>query len=607
MAPAASQAAALVSPLSLDAGSRPNVLLLMPDQWRWDWDGQTHPNAGEAPPLQLPTIQQLREQGSVFSRGAVVPAPVCVPSRTAMASLREYDRAATPTNDFDFDVEKMTTYFSLLQQAGYHTMSAGKDDLTKHTVLGHTIGQISTDKYDTYHAKELGFSDSVRFAGKKDALSPGKRDSHPIEPFGFFLKNTTVHLANGSATDAFSAHLECISGGENHKELCETSTFPAEVYDDDYCASQAVELLQRAPTDKPWFMWVNFPGPHPPFAVTTVMAQSVTGRKWPGPVDASYMLQQHTLCSNTTTIDRPSSAWTRCNYAAEMENLDRLFGQILEAANNRGNTIEKDTVVCFFSDHGEMLDDHMDKEKQFPWQGSINVPLVCAGPGIKAGANVDVPVATIDVGATVLDYAGALKLKHAHPEMTAMSFRGLLEGADPHKRNRSNVHSGLQSFHFDHKPPEKLTDQAEMNKALEKMSKKRSLSALSPTEFMVQSAEQEAHSYSFRLVVSEREGSVYKFVCCLGLCPGAPSSVGAPDADGYTRLLYDTIADPFDMHNLRDDKADLAEELSKQLPVAHGFDCRSAERKAEMAQGAKPTSADATADNGGESAGGQQP
>jgi len=397
-------------------------------------------------------------------------------------------------------------------------------------------------------------------------------------------------------------HRACLLGHHTHG-LCERSTYPQRLYEDDWTAANAVTLLERAPSDKPWFLWVSFPGPHPPFAVTADMAGEVAGRQWPSPVDSS---NRTTLCDNSAGRT-PSSTRSRCNYAAEMENLDRLFGQILEAANNRGNTIEKDTVVCFFSDHGEMLDDHMDKEKQFPWQGSINVPLVCAGPGIKAGANVDVPVATIDVGATVLDYAGALKLKHAHPEMTAMSFRGLLEGADPHKRNRSNVHSGLQSFHFDHKPPEKLTDQAEMNKALEKMSKKRSLSALSPTEFMVQSAEQEAHSYSFRLVVSEREGSVYKFVCCLGLCPGAPSSVGAPDADGYTRLLYDTIADPFDMHNLRDDKADLAEELSKQLPVAHGFDCRSAERKAEMAQGAKPTSADATADNGGESAGGQQP
>ena len=63
--------------------SRPNVLLLMPDQWRWDWDGLTHKNVGEAPPLHLPHIERLRALGTTFPRGAVVPAPVCAPSRAS--------------------------------------------------------------------------------------------------------------------------------------------------------------------------------------------------------------------------------------------------------------------------------------------------------------------------------------------------------------------------------------------------------------------------------------------------------------------------------------------------------------------------------------------
>ena len=46
--------------------------------------------------------------------------------------------------------------------------------------------------------------------------------------------------------------------------------------------------------------------------------------------------------------------------SAEMENLDRLFGLVLDAVRERGNSIENDTIVCFFSDHGEMLYDHDD-------------------------------------------------------------------------------------------------------------------------------------------------------------------------------------------------------------------------------------------------------
>ena len=40
-----------------------------------------------------------------------------------------------------------------------------------------------------------------------------------------------------------------------------------------------------------------------------------------------------------------------CNYGAEIENLDRLFGQVLDAVHDRGNSVENDTVVCFFSDY----------------------------------------------------------------------------------------------------------------------------------------------------------------------------------------------------------------------------------------------------------------
>ena len=82
-------------------------------------------------------------------------------------------------------------------------------------------------------------------------------------------------------------------------------------------------------------------------------------------------------------------------------------------------------------------------------------------------------------------------------------------------------------------------------------------------------------SFSFRLAVGAEPSwpSSFKFVCCAGACPGAPSTVptddddadgttapssslrrphrGAVDADGYTRLLYDTREDEFDMTDVK--------------------------------------------------------
>ena len=536
--------------------SRPNILLLMPDQWRWDWDGMSHAHAHAPPPLRLPNIQALRELGTTFLGGAVVASPVCAPSRSCLASLREYDHAGTATNNAnDYKAEEIPTYFSVLQRAGYHTMSTGKDDLTKASQLGYAGGYDTRNASDTYHAKLLGFSDSIRFSGKLDVVE-GKFPM-PHEPYGYHLAASSVRLANGSNISAWRAHRACFGiGDESH--LCESATFPQELYEDDWTAKQAVKLLRRAPRHKPWFMWVSFPGPHPPFAVTASMARRVARRTWPPPVDPG--LRPPPLCEPDVASGHPSHMRTRCNYAAEAENLDRLFGVIIDAARARGDGPGRNnTVVCFFSDHGEMLNDHGVTDKSKPWQGALNVPLVCAGPGIRANASVDrVPIAAVDIGATVLDLAGAWELRERG--MTAVSFRGLLEGNDTRSLNRTVVHSGLQSVDFVDRP-------------LQEAAEGRGGSV--PPRDMVAAASDE--SFNFRLAVSVVDGpprSIYKFVCCQGRCPGAPSNVGPPDEDGYTRLLYDTLADPFDMHDLRQALPHVTEVLRRELPVVHGFDCR---------------------------------
>ena len=329
-------------------------------------------------------------------------------------------------------------------------------------------------------------------------------------------------------------------------------------------------LLERAPKDAPWFLWVSFPGPHPPFSVTGDMAAEVTGRSWPQAVDSD----NHTkLCGPSELTpggrarddgdDAPSHDRSRCNYAAEMENLDRLFGVVLDAARARGDGVDDgNTVVCFFSDHGEMLDDHDDTDKSKPWQGALAVPLVCAGPGIRSKATLDVPMATVDIGATALDWAGAALADG----MTARSFRGLLEGADVATRNRTVVLSGLQSYDFGG-GSDGGADGADTADRV-------------AADFLATGAplpnDEGGSGFNFRLAMTVHKGAPYKFVCCLGTCPGAPSNTRRPDADGYTRLLFDTAADPFDMHDVREAHPQLVAMLSAELPVIHGFNCSSA-------------------------------
>ena len=540
--------------LSHAGSSRPNILLLMPDQWRWDWDG-----AHEAA-LRMPHLAALRASGTSFPQGATVPSPLCAPSRACMVSLREYDEAGVPDNHLnDYPAEEIPTYFSSLKAAGYHTMAAGKDDLTKHSRLGWRLGKNIESASGTYLADTLGFSDSRRYLGKIDVVS---KYPEPSDPFGYYLKSKHVKLGNGTTVNAFDAHAACLGVVGTDPKLCkDASSYPQELYEDDWTAAQAVELLEHAPDDKPWFIWVSFPGPHDPFDVTGKMTSMSVGRSWPSSVDPTKSE------ATTTQGGSPSNKPSRANYAAEVENLDRLFGVVLDAAGARGHTTLTDLVVCVFSDHGDMLYDHGEIGKEKPWQGSLNVPLVCAGPGIRGGLSLNVPVASVDLGATVLDIAGADQVAG----MTALSFRGLLEGADPEERNRTVLLSGLQTAHFGAATSSELrvSNETWRNETWRLAEKERE-QLRRKGKISVGKA-----SYSWRAAVmgDAKTGAVYKFVCCQGECPGAPSTAGEPDADGYMRLLYNTAVDPIDMVDLKKTLPHVAAKLQAALPRKNGFDC----------------------------------
>lgn len=75
------------------------------------------------------------------------------------------------------------------------------------------------------------------------------------------------------------------------------------------------------------------------------MTSSVQDRHWPHAVDS----KTKRVCQETE--GEPGLGNLRCNYGAEIENLDRLFGIVMDAVKRRGSSVETDTVICVFSDH----------------------------------------------------------------------------------------------------------------------------------------------------------------------------------------------------------------------------------------------------------------
>ena len=303
---------------------QPNILLLFPDEWRFDWDGLR--NSSEATDdLNVPNLRTYASKGTRFEH-AYVPAPVCSPSRSCLAAGREFDKAGVPSNFANDYPINQTTFYTQLQRAGYWTMMTGKDDLTKATQLGSRVGQYLP--YGGYHMKEMGIDDGIRHSGKDDVI-----DQYPVphEAYGYFLHNQTLQNPNGSSgVNAFDAHYDCMKRRHASGSLCNADTFLPEFYEDNWVGANAVALLKRKPKDQPWFMHVSFPGPHPPFLVTAAMGDSVANRSWPQPVDG-----KRDTCANSQAPHEPQQGsgaegeGDRCNYGAEIENLDRLFGQVI--------------------------------------------------------------------------------------------------------------------------------------------------------------------------------------------------------------------------------------------------------------------------------------
>jgi arylsulfatase A-like enzyme len=213
--------------------------------------------------------------------------------------------------------------------------------------------------------------------------------------------------------------------GANNYTATEPTPLPEEAYCDNWIGANGLELLSGVPAGKPWFLQVNFTGPHSPLDITRRMERTVRQLEYPGPHDASLLSpEKHTAI--------------RRNYAAMIENIDRWLGLYIAELRRRGEL--ENTLIVYSSDHGEMLGDHDRWGKSVPFQPSVCVPLIVSGLGVAKGAVSDALVSNVDFASTFLEFAGAPRLR----DSDSRSLVGLLESkATSH---REFVRSGLDRW-----------------------------------------------------------------------------------------------------------------------------------------------------------------
>jgi arylsulfatase A-like enzyme len=402
------------------ARKRPNILVFMPDQLRADWFGP-----GNRVGARTPNIDALIARGVNFTR-AICPSPLCGPSRACIATGLEYDRNPVPTNAFSIAIEGPNLYRQLAR-AGYQVLTCGKVDLLKGELDWGRDGQHAEGGSSRLAA--LGFTGGLDSAGKHATMMAynASRD----EPYLCFLRDrglAEAYVEDMKLRRSYALGKDRIShpGAGPNYVYTDPNRLPDDAYQDNWIGQCGLDILQKARSvERPWYLQVNFAGPHEPVNVTPNMARSVAGRQPPLPEDRSGLPAEKHL-------------EIRRNYTAMVEAIDAQLGRYVDFLKSSGQY--DDTVVVFTSDHGEMLGDAGLWEKSVPHQASIAVPLVFAGPGVAAGRATSQPATLLDLHATALDLAGGEMLADAD----SRSLVPVL--ADPAIRLREVVFAGLGSW-----------------------------------------------------------------------------------------------------------------------------------------------------------------
>lgn len=384
----------------MSAGKRPNILFFFPDQHRFDWLG-----TNQDIPVRTPNLDRLASEGVLFTR-AVCPAPLCAPSRACLASGKEYDRCRVASNRVDYPLHQIT-FYAILRESGYHVAACGKFDLHKATLDWGLEGKRLLEDW--------GFSDGMDSEGKWDAVRSGAKE--PKGPYMAYLHR------EGWA----EIHVQDFMRRRKVGDVVATfpTPLPEEAYCDNWVAMNGLKLIEEFPEDKPWFLQVNFPGPHTPLDITKRMEERCRGISFPQPNGClNFSPQQHVAI--------------RQNYSAMVENIDRWVGLYLEELRKRSEL--NHTLIVYSSDHGEMLWDHNLTGKRQPYQPSVGVPLIVQGPGVRKGVVSDMPTTIVDLTATFLEYAGVRQPE----DMDSWSLKPFLEGKKG--THRRYVFSGFGSW-----------------------------------------------------------------------------------------------------------------------------------------------------------------
>ena len=391
--------------------ARPNVVLITTDQQRFDTI-----NALGFEYMETPHLDRLVEEGVTFT-DCHITAPSCAPSRASLFT-GYYPHTTGIYRNGD---RWRHGWVEDLADAGYYTLNVGK---------------MHTAPYDT----PMGFDERHVVENKDRYLAPVPGGEPRLPGEKYYLDEWDKALASRGL---LKQQREFYRQWEDYEERLGAFEWelPEDLHPDVFVGERTVQWLDAMPKlNRPLFLTVGFPGPHPPYDPVQRWIDVYEDREIPMPdVTAADLdgqpaplkeLREHMTevdhDSVTHAVDPPADARRRqrAYYYANVSMIDEQVGEILDALEANGYD---DTVVVFASDHGEALGDHGHIQKWTMYDVITRVPLIVWAPDrFDGGRSVDGLCQLFDVGPTVLELADV----EVPETMEARSLRPALEEDD---------------------------------------------------------------------------------------------------------------------------------------------------------------------------------
>ncbi len=343
--------------------SRPNILLLMTDQQRFDTL-----NAAGYKFMRTPNLDRLVHDGRLY-RNAYSPNPICLAARHNMLT-------GLP--------------------ARFHGFPDNMQGVNTRADLPMLPRILSDNGYETHAIGKMHFIPPRRHNGLERLQLmeelPWYREE---DDYALYLKSVGL------------GHIQHIHGVRHLLYMLpQRSLIPEEHHGSKWVADRGIEYLKANQGRKPFFLWLSWIAPHPPFDVPDRFAELYQGADLPQPhrseTPKSLLSEESELLG-----DLPNERYVqrmREVYYGAISHVDEQVGRVLEKLDELG--LAGNTLVIFLSDHGELLGDYDLYQKWLPYDSCARIPMILRYPDhIEPGSRCDDFVDLNDVLPTVLDVA----------------------------------------------------------------------------------------------------------------------------------------------------------------------------------------------------------